>query len=209
MPPSLSLKYWIASQAVASIRSPVRTMVSPFSHDFDMSGTSPAWRFCSDVVFSAEYDELATTSGRIRAAPSVVSGPVRSPAKRLAMPSRIVDSAVSRSSERSTVSSTREASARTAAQRLASRPTRVWRTSSLSSPGRTSVSSVARSWGDTPSAKAASTGETFVSNSLTCWAAAEAPRAIVKSYCGSTAPRAAWRAWSVRTLLTYWSVRIA
>ncbi len=144
-PPSLSLNHWIASQATASIRSPLRTIVSPRSHCLLTSATPSAARVLAASVAEVENDELATTSGRINEAPSAVSGLVRSPANRLRIPSRIVDTSVSLSSARSAVSSTRAASARTAAQRSGVSPLRVSRSSLGSPPGSTSARSVARS----------------------------------------------------------------
>ncbi len=203
----LSWKKSIASQATASTRSPLRTIVSPRSQDLTTSSTPSAARLCAWSVSSAENEELGTTSGWISAAPSDVSVALRSPAKRISIPSRIDATSVSRSSARATVSSTLIDSARTASQRSGSRARRVSRSSVpivfVSTPARIT----ARSSGVTAVANAASIGAVSRSNSRTCCAATDAPRAIVKSYCGSTASRAAWRARSVRISLVYSAAR--
>ena len=197
----------MASKATSSTRSPLLTIVSPRCHDFTTSATPSAARLRACSVSTAENDELGTIRGWIRAAASAASGPVRSPANRPWIPSRIGASSVSRSSERSTVSRILAASARRASQRTASRASSVALSSVPRSPARVSARIAARSSGVTPSANAASIGATLRSSSRTCCAATEAPRAIVKSYWGSTASRAASRSRSVRTSLTYCAAR--
>ena len=142
------------------------------------------------------------------AAPSEVSAPVRSPANRASMPSRIVATSVSRSS--------RALHRVEDAGRLGAHGIPAWRLQAderlavVASPGPRRGRRRAGRRGPravTPSANAASIGATLRSSSRSCCAATDAPRAIVKSYSGSTSSRAAWRARSVRTSLVYCSVR--
>ena len=139
---------------------------------------------------SSLNDEFGTSSGLISSAASIRSASSRPPAIRPDRRLRASATSLSRSSVRSVASRTRAASVRTTAQRAASSPTSVFR-AALDRSEIAVSRSVAWLAADRLAEKVVSICRTRRSKATCCSAAIAMAFSVVKSYCGSTAARAA------------------
>ena len=151
-------------------------------------GRAPV-RCCSGL-----NDEFGTRSGLISSAASIRSASSRPPAIRPDRPVLASATWVSRSSVRSVASRTRAASVRTAAHRAASSPISVFVRGLPGARGRRSRAAAARSSVPRSAANVVSMRCTRRSKASCCSSAIAIAFSLVKSYCGSTAARAAARA---------------
>ena len=190
----------ICSRAWAVIRSPLRTIAWFWLTATTVGEIASAARSRAASVAAWSKPEFATSSGPTISAESLRSASFNPPRIRPASRVRTSARSASRSSLDSSWSRIRALSLRTASQRGGASDMRIARESSVRLGMAVSRRRV-RSASEIEGSNALSTGATTRANASACWRATAEALSGVKSYCGSTALRAASRVCAVRMSL--------